>query len=86
MSFIQKTKSQKKAHKHLYFDHKDVELLNLFINQFGQIETRGRSVVNSRKPVLREYQQKRLSKAVKRARYLALMPYTKDGAESDTQV
>ena len=65
-----------KAHKYLYFDHKNVDLLQLFINQFGQIEGRQRST-NHRKPILTAGQQKRLSAAIKRARFLALLPYIK---------
>ena len=66
-----------KAHKHLYFDHKNFEMLQVFINQFGQIEGRHRSVSNHRKPVLSARQQKRLTAAIKRARFLALLPYIK---------
>ena len=64
-----------KAHKFLYFDHKNIETLKHFINQFGQIEGRYRSPMKSSKPILSESQQKRLAKAVKRARFLALLPY-----------
>lgn len=67
-----------KSHRHLYFDHKDVETLRYFVNQFGQIEARHRSATNHRKPVLRASQQKRLSQAIKRARFLALLPYIDD--------
>ena len=69
-----------KSHRHLYFDHKDVETLRYFINQFGQIEARHRSATNHRKPILRAAQQKRLSRAIKRARFLALLPYVDDGS------
>ena len=62
----------------LYFDHKNVAVLQRFINQFGQIENRHRSAFNRDKPVLRAYEQKRLSQAIKRARFLALMPYVND--------
>ena len=68
---------QTKAHKHLYFDHKNVEMLQVFINSFGQIESRWRSVANQQKPILSASQQKRLSAAIKRARFLALIPYVK---------
>ena len=83
MAYLRKTNQTPRAHKHLYFDHKDVEVLKVFINPFGQIEGRYRSSMNSDKPILREYQQKRLSKAIKRARFLALMPYIQSGNESD---
>lgn len=71
------TRRLTKAHKHLYFDHKNVETLKVFINPFGQIESRWRSAGNQRKPILSAGQQKRLSAAVKRARFLALLPYVK---------
>lgn len=51
-----------------HFDHKDVKTLQKFINQFGQIEPR-------RKSGLTEMQQRRLSRAIKRARHLALLPF-----------
>ena len=73
----QQSKPPVKAHKYLYFDHKDIDLLQLFINQFGQIEGRQRSSSNHRKPILTAGQQKRLSAAIKRARFLALIPYMK---------
>ena len=59
----------------LYFDHKDVATLQRFVNQFGQIENRHRSAFNRDKPLLRAREQKRLSQAIKRARFLALMPF-----------
>ena len=52
----------------VYFDHKDVKTLQRYVNQFGQIEPR-------RKSGLTEMQQRRLSRAVKRARHLALLPF-----------
>lgn len=51
-----------------YFDYKDIKTLQRYTNMFGQIESR-------RKTGLTEKQQKRLSRAVKRARHLALLPY-----------
>jgi small subunit ribosomal protein S18 len=56
----------------LYFDHKDVKGLQRFIDQFGQISPR-------KKTGLTEMQQRRLSKAVKRARHLALLPFVTTG-------
>ena len=64
------------------FDHKDVDTLQRFVNQFGQIENRHRSSSNRDKPVLRACEQKRLSKAVKRARFLALMPFINRDTDS----
>lgn len=52
----------------VYFDYKDVKFLQKFINQFGQIEVRKRTG-------LTEMQQRRLAKAIKRARHIALLPF-----------
>lgn len=52
----------------VYFDYKDVKSLQRFLNQFGQIETRKRTG-------LTEMQQRRLAKAIKRARHIALLPF-----------
>ncbi len=52
----------------VYFDYKDVKTLQRFVNQFGQIEVRKRTG-------LTEMQQRRLSKAIKRARHIALLPF-----------
>ncbi len=51
-----------------YFDYKDFKTLQRYVNQFGQIETR-------KKTGLTESQQRQLSRAIKRARHLALMPF-----------
>lgn len=51
-----------------YFDHKDVKTLQRYVNQYGQIETR-------KKTGLSETEQKRLARAIKRARHLALLPF-----------
>jgi small subunit ribosomal protein S18 len=52
----------------IYFDYKDVKGLQRYINQFGQIEIRKRTG-------LTEMQQRRLAKAIKRARHIALLPF-----------
>lgn len=52
----------------VYFDYKDVKTLQRFVNQFGQIEVRKRTG-------LTEMQQRRLAKAIKRARHIALLPF-----------
>ena len=52
----------------LYFDHKVVKTLQRFINQFGQIEGRKRTG-------LTEMQQRRLSRAIKQSRHIALLPF-----------
>ena len=51
-----------------HFDYKDFKALQKFTNYYGQIESR-------RKTGLTEKQQKALTKAVKRARHIALMPF-----------
>jgi small subunit ribosomal protein S18 len=52
----------------VYFDYKDVKSLQRFVNQFGQIETR-------RRTGLTEMQQRRLAKAIKKARHIGLLPF-----------
>lgn len=52
----------------IYFDYKDVKSLQRFVNQYGQIEVRKRTG-------LTEMQQRRLAKAIKRARHIALLPF-----------
>lgn len=56
----------------VYFDHKDVKMLQRYVNQYGQIESR-------RKTGLTEMQQRRLGRAIKRARHLALLPFINHG-------
>lgn len=51
-----------------YFDYKDFKNLQRYVNQYGQIETR-------KKTGLTESQQRQLSKAIKRARHIALLPF-----------
>ena len=52
----------------IYFDYKDVKTLQRYINQFGQIEIRKRTG-------LTEMQQRRLARAIKRARHIGLLPF-----------
>jgi small subunit ribosomal protein S18 len=51
-----------------YFDYKDFKTLQRFVNVYGQIEPR-------KKTGLTESQQRQLSRAIKRARHLALLPF-----------
>jgi small subunit ribosomal protein S18 len=51
-----------------YFDYKDFKTLQRYVNGYGQIESR-------KKTGLSESQQRHLSRAIKRARHLALLPF-----------
>lgn len=51
-----------------FFDYKDVKTLQRFVNIYGQIDTRKKTGLSAK-------QQRMLSKAVKRARHLALLPF-----------
>ena len=55
-----------------YFDYKDFKTLQRYVNQYGQIESRG-------KTGLTESKQRQLAKAIKRARHLALLPFVSNG-------
>ena len=57
------------AEKIEWIDYKDVELLKDFIGENGKI-------IPARITGTRTHYQRQLSGAVKRARYLALLPYT----------
>jgi small subunit ribosomal protein S18 len=51
-----------------YFDYKDVELLKKSTSYYGKIEPGTRTGMNRKN-------QARLARAIKRARYMALLPY-----------
>ena len=53
----------------IIFDYKDTSSLKKFISEKGKITPRRISYISIKK-------QKDLSNAIKRARYLALLPYT----------
>jgi len=50
-------------------DYKDVDMLRRFVSEQGQIQSRRRTGTCAR-------HQRRLTLAIKRARHLALLPYT----------
>jgi small subunit ribosomal protein S18 len=62
--------SRLSAEKIDYIDYKDVKLLQTFISENGKIMPRRLTGVSA-------WQQRKLSEAIKRARNLALLPYTK---------
>ncbi|MDB5160695.1 MAG: rpsR [Candidatus Saccharibacteria bacterium] len=55
-----------------FFDYKDFKNLQRYVNQYGQIEQR-------KKTGLTESKQRQLSRAIKRARHLALLPFVSHG-------
>ena len=57
------------AHTHKSFDYKNPELLKKFLNPHGRILSRKRTGLSAKA-------QRSLALAVKRARFLALLPYT----------
>jgi small subunit ribosomal protein S18 len=62
--------SRLSAEKIDYIDYKDVKLLQSFISENGKIMPRRLTGVGA-------WQQRKLTEAIKRARHLALLPYTK---------
>ena len=54
-----------------YVDYKDVELLKKFINTHGRI-------IPARVSGLNALQQRAMSRAIKRARHMALLPFVKE--------
>jgi small subunit ribosomal protein S18 len=51
-----------------YFDYKDFKTLQRYVNVYGQIESR-------KKTGLTESQQRRLARAIKQARHVALLAF-----------
>jgi small subunit ribosomal protein S18 len=55
-------------HDVTHIDYKDTEVLKKFLTPHGQI-------VNRRKSGLTAYQQRLVAQAIKRARFMGLLPY-----------
>lgn len=55
----------------MYVDYKDIELLSKLVNRHGRIVSRRKSGCSAAS-------QHAVSQAVKRARFMALMPYVGD--------
>lgn len=66
--FIRSRRCYFKANKIDHIDYKDLDLLRYFISENGRI-------LASRLTGTSSSYQRKLSKAIKRARYLALIPY-----------
>lgn len=64
----EKTEAKKETQNELHFDYKNVALLAEYINPHARILNRRRSMLSARK-------QRELAQAIKRARFMALMPY-----------
>jgi small subunit ribosomal protein S18 len=58
-------------------DWKDTKLLNRFLSERGKIVPSRITAVSTKK-------QRELAKAIKRARYMALLPYLRQDQESST--
>lgn len=52
-----------------YFDYKDVKVLQRYVNAYGHIEPQSKTGLSAK-------QQRQLASAIKRARHLALLPFT----------
>lgn len=53
-----------------FIDYKDVEVLGKFINPFGRMLSRRRTGLTAKN-------QRKLANAIKRARFMGLMPYVR---------
>ena len=56
----------------VYFDYKDVKTLQRFIDIYGQIKSISKTGLSAK-------QQRQIAVAIKRARHLALLPFTTQG-------
>lgn len=54
-----------------HIDYKDVAVLNKFINPFGRILSRKRTGLTAKN-------QRKLANAIKRSRFMGLMPYLRN--------
>jgi len=63
----------------LEIDYKNVSRLRRYVSERGRIETRRRTGVCAK-------HQRRVAVAIKRARYLALLPYTPDHIRDTSRV
>ncbi len=59
---------EQKRHSHKHIDYKDLELLKRYLNPYGRILSRKRTGLTASS-------QRVLAGAVKRARFMALLPY-----------
>lgn len=57
-----------KSDPDLYFDYRDVKTLQRYVDVYGRIEPMSKTGLSAK-------QQRQLSTAIKRARYLALLPF-----------
>ncbi len=53
-----------------HIDYKEVQILSKFINPFGRILSRRRTGLNAKN-------QRKLANAIKRARFMGLLPYVR---------
>ena len=68
MAIMRKNRCFFTANNIQYIDYKDVDVLKKFLTPYGQIQSRRRSGVAAR-------YQRQLSEAIKRARFMGLLPY-----------
>ncbi len=75
MAFVKKRSKKKVCYftknKVKYIDYKNVELLKKFISSSGRISPRRLTGTSAK-------YQRELAKAIKNARYMALLPYVED--------
>ncbi|KKB26614.1 SSU ribosomal protein S18p, zinc-dependent [Mycoplasmopsis meleagridis] len=69
--FIKRRKCELCENAINYVDYKNVEFLAKFVNGTGQIKVRALTGTCSK-------HQRQISNSIKRARFIALMPYAKD--------